>query len=215
MARTLQRLPEVACTSARAPHAAGRGRERPPMRPIAPETEPQHPCRPITGLTAGEPKTKSHEVSGGELGAGARGNSGIGRAMGCMSVRRDFDFPSGLTVGPRSTPPGSRSRLSVRPRSASGGVRSVAAGCRAVQPDGKSRASREVHARFCERLGVRLPGATRPPGRVEVTAPCACAARRVQRRRWRRPTPRARPCRPGSRTAPEDSRRIDHPGSTP
>ncbi len=35
-----------------------------------------------------------------------------------------------------------------------------------MQPDGKSRVSREVHARFCERLGVRLPGATRPRNRV-------------------------------------------------
>ena len=27
---------------------------------------------------------------------------------------------------------------------------------------GKSRVSREAHARFCERLGVKFPGATRP-----------------------------------------------------
>ncbi len=30
---------------------------------------------------------------------------------------------------------------------------------------GKSRVSREAHARFCERLGVKFPGATRPPCR--------------------------------------------------
>src|ERR1035438_2452789 len=28
----------------------------------------------------------------------------------------------------------------------------------------KSRVNREVHARFCEGLGVKFPGATRPPG---------------------------------------------------
>ena len=27
---------------------------------------------------------------------------------------------------------------------------------------GKSRVSREAHARFCERFGVKFPGATRP-----------------------------------------------------
>ena len=27
---------------------------------------------------------------------------------------------------------------------------------------GKSRVSREAHARFCESLGVKFPGATRP-----------------------------------------------------
>ena len=28
----------------------------------------------------------------------------------------------------------------------------------------KSRVNREVHARFCESLGVKFPGATRPTG---------------------------------------------------
>jgi hypothetical protein len=30
--------------------------------------------------------------------------------------------------------------------------------------------SREVHVRFCERLGVRLPGPTLPPSLIELPA---------------------------------------------
>src|SRR5262245_47958008 len=36
-------------------------------------------------------------------------------------------------------------------------------GERQLSMDGTSRVSREAQARICERLGVRLPGATRPP----------------------------------------------------
>jgi hypothetical protein len=35
-------------------------------------------------------------------------------------------------------------------------------GERQLSVDGTSRVSREAQARICERLGVRLPGATRP-----------------------------------------------------
>jgi hypothetical protein len=34
----------------------------------------------------------------------------------------------------------------------------------------KSRVNREVHARFCESLGVKFPGATRPPGTFQAVA---------------------------------------------
>ena len=37
-------------------------------------------------------------------------------------------------------------------------------GGRQLSMDGTSRVSREAQARICERLGVRLPGATRPRG---------------------------------------------------
>src|SRR5215813_10845275 len=37
-------------------------------------------------------------------------------------------------------------------------------GERQLSMDGTSRVSREAQARICERLGVRLPGATRPRG---------------------------------------------------
>ena len=35
---------------------------------------------------------------------------------------------------------------------------------------GKSRVSREAHARFCERLGVKFPGATRPRSELSEEA---------------------------------------------
>jgi len=39
-------------------------------------------------------------------------------------------------------------------------------GGRQLSMDGTSRVSREAQARICERLGVRLPGATRPRGAI-------------------------------------------------
>ena len=36
----------------------------------------------------------------------------------------------------------------------------------------KSRVNREVHARFCEGLGVKFPGATRPPGTRQLEFLC-------------------------------------------
>jgi hypothetical protein len=39
-------------------------------------------------------------------------------------------------------------------------------GGRQLSTDGTSRVSREAQARICERLGVRLPGATRPRGAI-------------------------------------------------
>jgi hypothetical protein len=41
-------------------------------------------------------------------------------------------------------------------------------GGRQLSMDGTSRVSREAQARICERLGVQLPGATRPPTDVSV-----------------------------------------------
>jgi hypothetical protein len=35
----------------------------------------------------------------------------------------------------------------------------------------KSRVNREVHARFCEGLGVKFPGATRPVNQIQDLLP--------------------------------------------
>ena len=47
-------------------------------------------------------------------------------------------------------------------------------GGRQLSMDGTSRVSREAHARFCERLGVQFPGATRLVSRTRRQARC-CA----------------------------------------
>src|SRR6516162_3480125 len=77
-------------------------------------------------------------------------------------------------------------------------------GGRQLSMNGTSRVSREAQARICERLGVQLPGATRPRGAIPDSAGInrleVANERVVQERSSESSWPRAMRGRPRGRT---------------